>query len=112
MLSTGMVAAVLVAAAMHATWNAIAHAITDRLIGFALIGVVDVVIGGAIVAVTGLPPTGAWPFIVVSASTHVAYNVLLVVSYQLGDFSQTYPLARGISPIVVAVVSIVVLHHG
>lgn len=111
MLSTAMVAAVLVAAVMHATWNAIAHGIADRLVGFALIGVVDVVIGGAIVAVTGLPPTGAWPFIVASALTHVAYNVFLLISYQLGDFSQAYPLARGISPIAVAAVSILILHH-
>jgi drug/metabolite transporter (DMT)-like permease len=110
-LSSGMVAAVLVAAAMHATWNAIAHGIGDRLVGFALIGVVDVVVGGAIVAVTGLPPTEAWPFIVVSAVTHVGYNVFLMISYQLGDFSQTYPLARGISPVVVAAVSILLLHR-
>jgi drug/metabolite transporter (DMT)-like permease len=106
-----MVAAVLTAAALHATWNAIAHAIADRLVGFALISVAYFVVGAAIVAVTGLPPAGAWPFIVASAVTHVAYNLFLMASYQLGDFSQTYPLARGISPIIVAVVSVVVLHR-
>lgn len=106
-----MVAAVLAAAALHATWNAIAHGIADRLIGFALIGVVYVVVGGAIVAITGLPPAGAWPFIVASAIVHVAYNLFLLLSYQLGDFSQTYPLARGISPIVVAAVSVALLHR-
>lgn len=106
-----MVAAVLTAAALHATWNAMAHAIADRLVGFALISMTYFVVGAAIVAVTGLPPAGAWPFIVASAVTHVAYNLLLMASYQLGDFSQTYPLARGISPIVVAMVSIVLLHR-
>jgi drug/metabolite transporter (DMT)-like permease len=106
-----MVAAVLVAAAMHATWNAIAHAIADRLVGFALISVVYVVVGAAIVAVTGIPPAGAWPFIVVSAVIHVAYNLFLMASYQLGDFSQTYPLARGIAPVVVAAASILLLHR-
>jgi drug/metabolite transporter (DMT)-like permease len=111
MLSPAMVAAVLTAAALHATWNAIAHAIADRLVGFALISVAYFVVGAAIVAVTGLPPAGAWPFIVASAVTHVAYNLFLMASYQLGDFSQTYPLARGISPIIVAVVSVVVLHR-
>lgn len=90
-----MVAAVLVAAAMHAAWNAIAHAIDDRLVGFALISVAYLVVGATIVAVTGLPPADAWPFIAVSAVTHVAYNLFLMASYQLGDFSQTYPLARG-----------------
>ncbi|MET0704377.1 MAG: EamA family transporter [Mycobacterium sp.] len=111
MLSPAMVAAVLTAAALHATWNAMAHAIADRLVGFALISMTYFVVGAAIVAVTGLPPAGAWPFIVASAVTHVAYNLLLMASYQLGDFSQTYPLARGISPIVVAMVSIVLLHR-
>lgn len=110
-LSSSMVAAVLVAAAMHATWNTIAHGIGDSLVGFALIGVVDVVVGTAIVVVTGLAPTEAWLFILVSAVTHVVYNVFLMVSYQLGDFSQTYPLARGISPVVVAAVSILLLHR-
>ena len=106
-----MVAAVLVAAAMHAAWNAIAHAIDDRLVGFALISVAYLVVGATIVAVTGLPPADAWPFIAVSAVTHVAYNLFLMASYQLGDFSQTYPLARGISPVVVAAVSILLLHR-
>ena len=61
MLTPAMVAAVLVAAAMHATWNAIAHAIADRLVGFALISVVYVVVGAAIVAVTGIPPAPVVP---------------------------------------------------
>jgi len=110
-LSFTMVAAVLVAAAMHAAWNAIAHAIDDRLVGFALISVAYLVVGATVVAVTGLPPADAWPFIAVSAVTHVAYNLFLMASYQLGDFSQTYPLARGISPVVVAAVSILLLHR-
>src|SRR5882724_2922303 len=106
-----MVAAVLGAAAMHATWNAIAHAVADRLVGFALISVVYLIVGAAIVTVTGLPRVGAWPFIVASAVAHVAYNLFLMASYQLGDFSQTYPLARGISPVAVAAVSILLLHR-
>src|ERR1700712_702674 len=111
MLSSTMVAAVLLAAVLHATWNAIAHGIADRLVGFALIGVANVIVGGAIVAVTGLPPAGAWPYIVVSAVVHVAYNAFLMASYQLGDFSQTYPLARGISPVIVAAASVLLLHR-
>jgi drug/metabolite transporter (DMT)-like permease len=112
MLSSPMVAAVLLAAVLHATWNAIAHGIADRLVGFALIGVANMFVGAAIVAVTGLPPAEAWPYIVVSAVVHVAYNAFLMASYQLGDFfSQTYPLARGISPVVVAAASVLLLHR-
>lgn len=53
----------------------------------------------------------AWPYIIASATVHVFYNLLLLASYQLGEFSQMYPLARGTSPWLVAVVALVVLGH-
>ncbi len=108
-MSLSIVFAVLFSALLHATWNSLAHAISDRLVGFALIGVADMVGGGLMVVFAGLPPAGAWPFIVASAALHVVYNLLLLASYELGEFSQMYPLARGTSPWVVALVSVVVL---
>jgi drug/metabolite transporter (DMT)-like permease len=104
-----IVFAVLFSALLHATWNSLAHAVSDRLVGFALIGVAVAIGGGLMVAFAGLPPAGAWPFIIASAALHVVYNLLLLASYQLGEFSQMYPLARGTSPLVVALVSVVVL---
>ena len=104
-----IVFAVLFSALLHATWNSLAHAVSDRLVGFALIGVACAIGGGLMVAFAGLPPSGAWPFIIASAVLHVVYNLLLLASYQLGEFSQMYPLARGTSPWVVALVSVVVL---
>jgi drug/metabolite transporter (DMT)-like permease len=105
----GVMAATLAAAVLHAIWNAIAHGINDRLIGFALIGVAYTGVSAVVVAITGLPPASAWVFIVASAGVHVAYQLLLLVSYQLGEFSQVYPLARGTSPWVVALISVTVL---
>jgi drug/metabolite transporter (DMT)-like permease len=104
-----MIAAVLVAALLHAAWNSIAHGIGDRLVGFATIGIVDVVGGGALAAVAGPPSADAWPYIVASAAVHVGYSLLLLASYQLGEFSQAYPLARGTAPLVVALASVVLL---
>lgn len=104
-----MLAIVLVAALMHAVWNAIAHAVGDRVIGFAMIGVADTVGGIALVALGGPLPGAAWPYVIASAALHVVYNLLLLVSYQLGDFGQAYPLARGTAPWLVALTSIVVL---
>jgi len=106
-----MIAAVLAAALLHAAWNSIAHGIGDRLVGFALIGVADLVGGGVLAAFAGLPPAGAWPYIVASAVLHIAYNLMLLASYQLGDFSQTYPLARGTAPLLVALASVLLLHR-
>ncbi len=108
-MSLSIVFAVLFSAFLHATWNSLAHAVSDRLVGFALIGLADALGGGLMVAFAGLPPADAWPFIIGSASLHVVYNLFLLASYQLGEFSQMYPLARGTSPWVVALVSVVVL---
>jgi drug/metabolite transporter (DMT)-like permease len=105
----GVVAAALTAAVLHAIWNAIAHAINDRLVGFGLIGVAYTGVSAVVVAFTGPPPADAWMFIIASAVVHVAYQLLLLASYQLGEFSQVYPLARGTSPWVVALISVAVL---
>ncbi|OKH78547.1 membrane protein [Mycobacterium sp. SWH-M3] len=104
-MSVPIMLAVLLSALMHAVWNSLAHAIPDRLVGFALIGLVDAVGGAVMIGLGGLPPAGAWPYIVASAAAHVVYNLLLLASYQLGEFSQMYPLARGTSPWLVAVIA-------
>jgi drug/metabolite transporter (DMT)-like permease len=106
-LSAGVVGITLVAAILHATWNAVAHGVPDRLAGFALMGATYTVIGGVGALLLGFPPTAAWPFILASALLHVVYVLLLWASYHLGEFSQVYPVARGTAPWVVAVIEVV-----
>jgi drug/metabolite transporter (DMT)-like permease len=106
---TVVVAAVLSAAVLHATWNAIAHGAADRLVGFTAIGIAYTGCGAVVALIGGSPPGGAWPYIVTSAVLHAGYQLLLLASYQLGQFSQVYPLARGTSPWVVALVATSVL---
>ena len=102
---------VLGAAVLHATWNAMAHGAPDRVAGLALFELAAGVIGLVAVLVMGPPPAGTSGYIIASALLHLAYLGGLLASYQLGQFSQMYPLARGTSPWVVALVSIVVLHQ-
>ncbi len=102
---------VLGAAVLHATWNAMAHGAPDRVAGLALFELAAGVMGLVAVLVMGLPPSDTWGYIVASTLLHLAYLGGLLASYQLGQFSQMYPLARGTSPWVVALVSIVVLHQ-
>jgi drug/metabolite transporter (DMT)-like permease len=109
-VSAGVVAITLVAAVLHAVWNAVAHGVPDRLVGFALIGLAYTVIGGITALVVGLPPSSAWPFILTSALVHVIYTLLLWASYHLGEFSQVYPVARGTAPWVVAVIEVLLGH--
>jgi drug/metabolite transporter (DMT)-like permease len=104
-----VVAAVLLAALLHASWNAIAHAITDRLVGFALLGLAMTVISLVALPFVTPPARASWPYIATAAALHVGYTVLLMRTYQIGDFGQVYPLARGISPWLVAIFATVVL---
>jgi drug/metabolite transporter (DMT)-like permease len=97
---------------LHAVWNAVAHQTPDRLVGFGLIGVACTAVSGVAAAVLGLPPAAAWGYLVASAGLHVVYQLFLWASYELGDFSQVYPVARGTGPLVVAGLEIAVLGHG
>jgi hypothetical protein len=72
-----------VAAVLHAVWNALAHAVADRLVGFTSIGLTYVVVGGIAVLVLGLPPAAAWPSVTASAVLHVVYTQLRWLSYQV-----------------------------
>jgi drug/metabolite transporter (DMT)-like permease len=102
-LTPAIIAAVIAAGALHACWNALAKLVTDRLMAFAWIALASIAIGGVVLAVTGLPARQAIPYAITSAVIHVGYNLGLMNSYRLGAFNQTYPIARGTSPLVVAV---------
>lgn len=104
-------AAVLLAAVTHASWNAIAHKITDKLAGFALISGGGVVIGLALAPFVAFPAARAWPYLLGSAVIHIAYYALLMKSFRLGDFGQAYPIARGTAPLVVTVLAAVFAHE-
>jgi drug/metabolite transporter (DMT)-like permease len=104
-------AAVLLAAVTHASWNAIAHHITDKLVGFTLISGGGTLIGFAAVPFVPLPEPAAWPYLIASTILHLFYYVLLMTSFRLGDFGQAYPIARGSAPLVVTVLAAVFAHE-
>lgn len=95
----------LFAALLHASWNAIVKAGTDKL--YSAIGVSG---SAALIALILLPfspqPTAAsWPYLFVSCALQVVYTVLVAKTYQVSDMSQTYPLMRGTAPLLVALLN-------
>jgi drug/metabolite transporter (DMT)-like permease len=99
--------AVLAAAVTHATWNAIAHGIRDQTLSFGLIGAGGIIVAIPLVIVVAAPRSEAWPYLLGSVAIHVFYNLLLMRCYRYGEFGQVYPLARGISPLVVTILAAV-----
>jgi len=101
-----VVVLLLAAALMHATWNALLKADrSDRLATFGVIMTTGTVMG--LVAVPFLPMIefAAWKFLATSVIVHVAYYTFLLKAYSYGDLSHTYPIARGLGPLLVALVS-------
>src|SRR5438045_114393 len=103
--------AVIFAGVLHATWNAIAKGATDRLASFGLIALGQALLLIPLLPFLGPPASAAWPYLAGSVVVHMLYMWLLLKSYELGDFSQVYPLARGSAPLIVAVVAALALNE-
>ena len=94
--------AVLCAALLHASWNALAKGTEDRFGLFARMNLVALFVSVPLFFFVPAPAAAAVPWLVVSAVVHVAYSLALLLAYKIGDFNLTYPFARGLGPILVA----------
>jgi drug/metabolite transporter (DMT)-like permease len=92
---------VLSAALMHAGWNALLRGGADRARSMLIMCITLGLTGLAMMAVAG-PPLRAVSYVVASGLIHTCYNALLVRMYRSGDLGETYPVARGTSPALIA----------
>ena len=97
-----IVAVVLVAAFAHASWNALVKSDDDRLVTLGAVNAVRFLLCIPIVLALPLPAATSWPYLVASAFLHVGYYTFLIAAYRFGELSKVYPLARGLSPLIVA----------
>ena len=98
-------AAVLLAAAAHAGWNAAIKRGLDPLVTTVLIAVGAGAVALPIAVWVGLPAAAAWPWVIASVIVHLGYFAGLIEAYRAGDMSQVYPIARGAAPLLTALVS-------
>ncbi|AYG65807.1 MULTISPECIES: EamA family transporter [unclassified Rhizobium] len=108
-MSLDVIALVLFGALLHATWNAIIKAGTDKSLDAALVSA-----GGAVAALPllpflPLPAAAAWPFIGASAILQFAYFQLVAAAYRAGDIGLVYPLMRGVAPLLIVSTSSFIL---
>ncbi|RKE22313.1 DMT family transporter [Streptomyces sp. TLI_171] len=111
MTESAVPAVVLAAALLHAVWNALVHGVRDHVAGVALMNLVFVAFGATLALFVAPPGAAALPYLLGSSVLQVGYQLLLARAYRLGDFGQMYPIARGTSPAVVALLAATVLHH-
>ena len=92
---------VLSAAVMHATWNAFIKAGNDKVVMQCLVMFFGGIPGLPFLSFVPLPAPASWPFLALSLA-HGVYYFTLVEAYRFGALSQTYPIARGSAPLLIA----------
>jgi drug/metabolite transporter (DMT)-like permease len=102
---------VLSAAVMHATWNAFVKAGNDKAVMQCLVIFFGGIPGLIILPFVPLPDPACWPYLVGSVLAHSVYYFTLVEAYRYGALSQTYPIARGSAPLLIAIASMAVANE-
>ncbi len=101
-LTWPIVLIVLFGALLHASWNVLVKSSTDKALDTALIHLLGSLIALPLLLVVGLPGAASWPYIVASVVIHIGYYIALTGAYKHGDMGLTYPLMRGVAPMLVA----------
>ncbi len=101
-LTWPVVLAVLLGAALHASWNALVKSAGDKTVDTALVHFLAAIVALPLLFLVGLPSAGAAPYIAASLAIHVAYYIALAGAYQHGELGMTYPIMRGFAPLLVA----------
>ena len=104
-MTTSITLLVLLAAFLHAFWNAVVRGAGDKTIALGLIALGHLVPGVLIAARAPLPNAEAIPYMVASVIIHWIYFYLLNTAYRLGDLSVIYPISRGAAPVMVGLVA-------
>ena len=106
-MDISIVLVVLGAAFLHAFWNFLVRGTHDKALGMAAVmfGHLPLAFIGLFYA--GLPPEGAWPYVMASAVLHLGYQVFLLNAYRFGDLTQIYPVARGASPLLITLFTMI-----
>ncbi|WP_037153632.1 EamA family transporter [Rhizobium freirei] len=108
-MSLDVIALVLFGALLHATWNAIIKAGTDKSLDAALVSAGGAAAALPLLPLLPLPASAAWPFIGASAILQFAYFQLVAAAYRAGDIGLVYPLMRGVAPLIIVSTSSFIL---
>ena len=101
--------AVILAAVLHAVWNAMVKNEKDKTLGIAGIVFGRVPASIVIIFFAPIPSAESIPYIILSAILHNGYQWFLLSAYKFGDYTKVYPIARGTAPILISIVSLIFL---
>jgi drug/metabolite transporter (DMT)-like permease len=100
-MTTGVFLAVLFAALLHATWNALVRAGVNKSSAMTILTAGQACCGLVVAMIQPFPAAEVWPWLIASGIIHLAYQMFLLFAYEQGDLSRVYPIARGTAPMIV-----------
>ncbi len=101
--------AVLGAALLHASWNALIKTGASKIASMFILTLVQGVAGFGIAMTQPWPAGEVWLWLAASGVFHAGYKLFLAFAYEQGDLSRVYPIARGAAPMIVTLVSALLL---
>ncbi|TDJ22633.1 MAG: EamA family transporter, partial [Gammaproteobacteria bacterium] len=96
-----LIGLVLLAALLHASWNAMAKSGGTPEYSIASYQLIGAMVCLPFLFLVPIPLVESWPMILLSVIWHNFYYFTLARSYRAGDLSQMYPLFRGLAPVLV-----------
>ena len=100
----------LIAALSHAICHSILKHNNNPLGLLGITSICEIIIFTPLVFFVPLPTPYIWFLIIISALIHGFYRMLVLYSYKFGDLSFVYPIARGGSSLLLAIISIIYLN--
>ena len=110
-MSLGVMAAILFGALLHATWNSLIRAGSDKMLNALLIVVGAGLVTAGFLPFVPAPVPASWPYLAASIVIHVVYFYFVAISYRGAELSFVYPIMRGAAPAISAVAVVFVLNE-
>ena len=98
--------AVILAAFLHAVWNAMVKKGDNKYVSLTAIVLGHVPISIIVIFFTPAISVQSIPYILISAVFLSGYEWCLLSAYRLEDYTKVYPIARGTAPIFIIIISL------
>lgn len=93
---------ILFAAVLHAGWNAIIKASSEKFADTVLVTIGAAFVASLMLPWIGPPAGSSWPYLGTSVAIHFGYFSFVALAYRSGDLSYAYPIMRGVAPLLTA----------
>lgn len=101
---------ILASAMLHAVVNALVKISDDGLLTRGCMNAVAFFVALPLLVVVSPPDTSTWKILIAATLVHGLYPFFLASAYRHSDLSVAFPIARGIAPLGVAALSLLLLN--